>query len=295
MNIRRFCQVAVFEWFDAIRSRRAIVILVLYLAAALLGMNGAITVLGKIEAQLVVVLQLPADSSRGVVSTTLWKSKRFQRFIRSAAGDSLVYDDLCGRHPAELLSAWFAFLFVPLLTVLVAGGRAADDLHSGSVRYMITRVTRLEWSLGKYAGMAVLLAGSLLAGAFGAWAVALVRLPGSETAALLPAMLGWSAKAWCLSLAWLGLALGISHLVRSSSKATALGICAVILWSSAPVLIGRFAPSWSCMARLFPGGVDDALWRTAFPPVAAAAVWLLALGLLYLSAGAAVFARRDAR
>ncbi|MBR4938333.1 MAG: hypothetical protein IKZ22_05620, partial [Kiritimatiellae bacterium] len=128
MSVRRILQVAGFEWFDAVRSRRAIVILVLYLAASLLSMNGAITVLGKMEDQLAEVLQLPSEDSRGVVSASLWKSKRFQKMVRSALGDSLVYDDICGRHPAELLYAWFAFFYVPLLTVLVSGNRVADEL-----------------------------------------------------------------------------------------------------------------------------------------------------------------------
>lgn len=292
---RRIFQVACFEWFDAMRSRRAVVVLVLYLAAALLGMNGAITVLGKMEAQLAEVLQLPAEDSRGVVSAALWKSERFQKMVRSSLGDSLVYDDLCGRHPAELLYAWFAFFYVPLLTVLVAGNRAADELHAGSVRYMMTRVTRPEWSIGKYLGLAVLLLAGLLAGGVAAWVVAAFRIAGADLPALFPAMVSWSVKAWCYSLAWLGLALGISHLVASGAKATALGIVALVIFFMAPPLIERHLPSAALATRLFPGGVSDALWRASLEPVAAAAFWLVALGLFYLSLGAAVFVWRDAR
>lgn len=295
MSIRRILQVARFEWFDAVRSRRAIVVLVLYLAASLLSMNGAISVLGKMEGQLAEVLQLPADNSRGVVSATLWKSKRFQTMVRSALGDSLVYDDICGRHPAELLYAWFAFFYVPLLTVLVAGNRAADELHSGSVRYMITRVTRLEWSLGKYIGISALLLAGLAAGSVAAWVTAAYRLSGADIPALLPAMLIWGFKAWIYSFAWLGLALGISHLVQSGSKATALGMAAMVVWFAAPPLLERFAGEYPALTRLFPGGVEDALWRSSAEPVASAALWLVMLGALYLSVGIAVFVRRDAR
>jgi ABC-type transport system involved in multi-copper enzyme maturation permease subunit len=295
VSIRRILQVARFEWFDAVRSRRAIVVLVLYLAASLLSMNGAITVLGKMESQLAEVLQLPADGSRGVVSVTLWKSKRFQKMVRSALGDSLVYDDICGRHPAELLYAWFAFFYVPLLTVLVAGNRAADELHSGSVRYMIIRVTRIEWSLGKYIGISALLLVGLLFGSVAAWGTAAYRLFGADISALFPAMLVWGVKAWIYSFAWLGLALGISHFVQSGAKATALGIAALVVWFAAPPLLERFAGEYPALTRFFPGGVEDALWRSSFEPIASAALWLLALGILYLSAGIAVFAGRDAR
>lgn len=295
MTLRRVLEVARFELFDAVRSRRAVVVLVLYLAAALLGMNGSIAALGKMETQLVEVLRLPEEESRGVVSATLWKSKRFQGIVRSVLGDSLVYDDICGRHPAELLHAWFVFLYVPLLTVLIAGNRVADELRSGSVRYMITRVTRVEWSLGKYVGLSVLLLAGLLAGAIAAWSVAAFRLAGADIPALFPAMLLWSVKAWFYSFAWLGLALGLSHLVRSGAKATAFGVTALVVWSAAPALISKFGGRFSSLARLFPAGVEDGLWRASFEPVAAAAAWLLALGFLYLAAGAAVFAGRDAR
>jgi ABC-type transport system involved in multi-copper enzyme maturation permease subunit len=295
MSIRRILQVAGFEWFDAVRSRRAIVILVLYLAASLLSMNGAITVLGKMEDQLAEVLQLPSEDSRGVVSASLWKSKRFQKMVRSALGDSLVYDDICGRHPAELLYAWFAFFYVPLLTVLVSGNRVADELHSGSVRYMIVRTTRLEWSLGKYVGIAGLLLAGLLVGSVSAWAVAAYRLSGADIPALFPAMIVWGVKAWIYSFAWLALALGVSHLAQTGSKATAVAIAAMVVCFAAPPLIERYAENFSTLVRLFPGGVEDALWRSSPEPVAVAALWLLALGLMYLAAGAAVFIRRDAR
>jgi len=46
---------------------------------------------------------------------------------------------------------------------------------------------------------------------------------------------------------------------------------------------------------LFPYTVERSLWRASFQPVAGAAVWLLALGLCYLTAGYAFFAGRDAR
>ena len=295
MSVRRILQVACFEWFDAVRSRRATVVLVLYLAASLLSMNGAISVLGKMESQLAEMLQLPAEDSRGVVSATLWKSTRFQKAVRSALGDSLVYDDICGRHPAELLYAWFAFFYVPLLTMLVAGNRVADELHSGSVRYMIARVTRLEWSLGKYMGISGLLLAGLAVGSAAAWGVAACRLSGADVPALFPAMMAWGVKAWFYTFAWLGLALGISHLSRSGSKATALGIAATVVWFAAPPLLKNFAGGYPALRLIFPGGVEDALWRSSLEPVAYAALWLAALGLMYLSVGAAVFARRDAR
>ena len=297
MSFRRVWQAGLFELFGALRTRRAAVVLSLYLAASLLCMNGAITVLGRMESQLAEVLrvQKTEDGRSGVISRTLWQSAQFQRIARRAVGDSLVYGDISGRHPVELLYAWLTFLFVPLLTVLIAANRVADDVHSGAVRFMITRVSRLEWSLGKYIGTALLLAAGLAVGAMAAWGVAALRLSGADIPALLPSMLAWGAKAWALSLAWLGLALGVSHVARTGARATSLGVLAMVAWSAASSSLAHFGGRFAVLSRLFPSAVEGSLWRSSFEPVASASLWLLVLGLAYLTAGYAFFARRDAR
>ena len=297
----RTIRVALFELAAAVRTRRAIVLVALYLAWSLLGMSGAITALGKMEDRLAEILQVEkVEGKSGVVSAALWKSKPFQQLVRSVVGDSLIYDDIVGKHPAELIYAWIVFLAVPLLTVLVATRRVAEEVKSGAAKYMLLRVTRLEWTLGKYLGIALMMLAGLLVGAIAAWIVAAFRLSGADIPALLPAMIVWSVKAWFLSLAWLGLALGVSHLFKSGAKADAVAILLMIAFSVVPAILKDFGSAWLggkllVLVRLFPSSVDAALWRSSFLPVAASATWLVMLGLLYLSVGHAVFARRDVR
>ena len=295
-GLHRLLQVTLNECQMALRSRRALVVMILSLAAALLSMNVTITSLSKMETQLAEVLQLPVDARSGVVSTTLWRSKSFQKIVRHGVRDSLIYDDICGRHPVELLHAFFSFLFMPILTILAAGNRIADDLHTGAVRYMLTRVTRFEWSLGKYLGFALLLLPALLLGGCAAWGLAAFRLGGHDVGNLLPAMLGWSVKAWILTLSYLGLALGASHLTVSGAKATTFGIVALVTVHAGPALITRLTPEqFHLVNNLFPTQITDALWRTTWEPVTWAVLWSFALGLLYLTVGYAFFARKDAR
>ena len=297
----RTIRVALFELAAAVRTRRAIVLVALYLAWSLLGMSAAITALGKMEDRLAEILQVEkVEGKSGVVSAALWKAKPFQQLVRSVVDDSLIYDDIVGKHPAELIYAWIVFLAVPLLTVLVATRRVAEEVKSGAAKYMLLRVTRLEWTLGKYLGIALLMLVGLLIGAIAAWIVAAFRLSGADIPALLPAMIVWSVKAWFLSLAWLGLALGVSHLFKSGAKADAVAILLMIAFSVVPAILKDFGSAWLggkllVLVRLFPSSVDAALWRSSFLPVAASAIWLVMLGLLYLSVGHAVFARRDVR
>ncbi len=297
--VRRIFQIARAEWSDAVRSRRALVLLVLYLLCAVGCMYGTISIFGKMEKELVKVLQLPANEQTGVVSATLWKSKPFQGMVRAVVSNQLVYNDISGRHPVELVSAWFSFLFAPLLVALVAGNRIADDLRSGAVRYAIVRCTRGEWTLGKYLGQALMIACALAVSSVAAWCVALCRLSGVEVGALLPSILGWGLRAWIYSLAWLGVALGASHLTRSGSRATALGIFAIVGLSILPTVLFWCAKwlAWPWLENfdlLAPSAAKGFLWRRGFAPFAAATGHLLALGLTYLALGSAVFRRRDA-
>ena len=286
-SLMRIVQTAFCEWENALRSRRALVLLLLYLASAVLCMNGTISALGKMERELVRVLNLPDSGKTCVVSETLWKSKSFRGIVASCVEDRLVFEDISKRHPVELLYAWFAFLCAPILVVLVSGTRVSDDLRTGVARYMLVRVTRLEWTLGKYAGQALMIASALAVSAAGAWCVALCRLPTETAVRLFPSMLGWGASAWFYSLAWLGIALGLSHLTRSGMRATALGILAL----GACAVLPYFFPS---IELFVPSGALSGLWRTSFTPQAVAVFHLVTLGLVYLMAGAAVCARRDA-
>ena len=303
MSFRRLFLSAASELLSAVRSRRAIVVLILYFAASLLCMNVAISILSKVEVHVSEALQVEVSdaSKEGAASASLWRSKKFQKIIRANIEDPRLYDEIKDRHPAELLYAAITFFFIPLLTILVGANRIADDLRSGAVRYMITRVTRLEWSLGKYLGMALLLVLGLLLGAFAAWAVAFFRLGGADIARLLPTMLLWSVKAWFLSLAWLGFAMCFSHMFRSGAAATATAIGAFV---GSYLLSGAFAffahmgvlPGlFETLDLLHPSSWKEGLWRASPAPLGASAAFLLMLGLLYHLLGYATFARRDAR
>ncbi len=298
-SLFRIGQVMLAECAGAVRSRRALVILVLYLLSAVFCMTGTINILGKMENELSKMLMLPESEKTGVVSVTLWKSPAFQGMVRSGLRNDLVYNDIEGRHPAELIYAWFAFLCAPLLAVLVAGNRVSDDLKSGAVRYALVRVTRMEWTLGKYLGQVAMVALALASSALGAWLVVVCKLYGVGTFELLPAMFGWGLRAWLYALAWLGLALGVSHLTRSGSRATAIGLVALAIFTVWPGLLKLWARSFGCpwldhFDALVPSSALLSLWRQSVAPLFAGGVHLLVLGLTYLMFGHLVFARRDA-
>ena len=298
-GIRQTWLVASYEWFDALRSRRALVVLLLYLAAAVCNMYWSINLLHKLETELATALQLPATEQAGVVSTALWKSKPFQRMMKQMTQNDLVLNDITGKHPVELIYAWFAFFYTPLLVVLVAGSRIAEELGSGTVRYAVFRTSRASWSLGKFAGQVFMVGLALILSGASAYVVAKIRLSGSGTPDLFLNMVQWSARAWIYSIPYLGLAMGLSHLTRSSGKATVMGIIAITACFALSIMIRHFSADegWRALlphlGLLLPDGHKMSLWRNAAAPLVSGTVWLTTLGLCYLLAGYAVFRKRD--
>jgi len=298
-ELQQIWRVACHEWFDALRSRRALVVLLLYMAAAVCNMNWSINLLHKLESELVTVLQLPPSEHAGVVSTTLWKSKPFQRIMKQMAENNQVLQDITGKHPVELIYAWFAFFYTPLLVVLVAGNRISEDLGSGAVRYAVFRTSRACWTLGKFFGQALMIGLALVLSGIGAYAIAKYRLAGSGAPDLFLNILQWSIRAWVFSIPYLGLAMGLSLLTKSGSKAIVMGIIAITVCFVIAILLRHFTADtgWRAylpyLGLLVPDAHKMDLWRNSLAPLVTGSFYLTTLGFCYLFTGYAFFRRRD--
>ena len=297
--LARIGRVAVTEWAVAVRSRRALVVTLLFLAVSGGLMYALVSVFASLEETLVETLNLPSSDSTGSVTMTLWKSKPFTRMIQHFAGSSLVFVDIQGRHPIVLAYAMLVFWCAPLLTLMVSASRVADDIRSGAARYWLVRVTRTEWSLGKMLGEALMLATAMGIGALAADAVVCARLPLADGIRLLPDVLDWTVRAWGYAFAWLGIFMGLSHLVKSGGKATALGVLAMLGAAAWEPMLRNLAENVAGLGwvghldALVPGSAWTLLWRRSPAVVLQGVVHLAALAFLYLALGAAVLRRRD--
>ena len=297
--LARIGRVAVTEWAVAVRSRRALVVTLLFLAVSGGLMYALVSVFASLEETLVETLNLPSSDSTGSVTMTLWKSKPFTRMIQHFAGSSLVFVDIQGRHPIVLAYAMLVFWCAPLLTLMVSASRVADDIRSGAARYWLVRVTRTEWSLGKMLGEALMLATAMGIGALAADAVVCARLTLADGIRLLPDVLDWTVRAWGYAFAWLGIFMGLSHLVKSGGKATALGVLAMLGAAAWEPMLKNLAENVAGLGwvghldALVPGSAWTLLWRRSPAVVLQGVVHLAALAFLYLALGAAVLRRRD--
>ena len=299
MSVARVFSVAVADVATSLRSRRALVMILLFAAVSAFIAYALVSGFAAIEREVVAALGLPAADNPCAVTATLWKSKPFMRFANGVAGGNLVFADIIGRHPLVLAYAFFMFSTVAILTLLVSAPKIADEIRTGAARYWLVRTTRGEWSLGKFLGETALVAVSLSAGSLSAWAVVAFRLPGSTGAVLLPDFLDWTARAAVYAFAWLGLFTGISHIARSGGKAVAFSIMAMIALSVWPVTLGNAAESWPFLSFvtgldvLAPHSAMSLMWRRAPAALVRGVFHLSAISFLYAGIGAAIFRRRD--
>ena len=286
------------ECQDALRSRRALVVILLFMAAALLTMNGFLTILLRLENELAETLQLPAAEQPGAVVDALWRSDRFHRMVARAVRSEELVRDLVGMSPIALVYAGLLFFYTPLLVALAAPVRVAEELAGGSVRYVLIRASRLSWSVGKFLGQAAVLVVALLCSGLGAWVLVRMRMAGASDWRHGAEMLFWAGRAWVYGMAFLGMVLGVAHVTRSPSRCTAIALLTVFLVGTLAWASERYAgPGWRQMGYvihpLLPQAHRLDLWRSSAAHAVPAAVMLLALGTGYLLAGYAWFRRRD--
>ena len=290
--------VARHELQDSIRSRRVIVLLLLYLAGSAVGTAFFIGVLQRIETQLVESLGLATAGATGNVTATLWKSAAFRGILTHLIGDRTLAESLLAIPPLALYYGWLSFAFAPALVMLTASVRVSEEVWSGSVRFVLFRAGRLQWCLGKFAGQAAQIFAALILSAAAAWAVGCLRMHAFDPAANAAAMLVFAVKAWLYSLAFLGLATGISQVCGAPNLALALGFIGLIALSVLTEVSRHFAGAgarrlWDLANLLTPGGHRLDLWWGDAAHVVPAAVFLLALGGAYLLLGYLFFSRRD--
>jgi ABC-type transport system involved in multi-copper enzyme maturation permease subunit len=295
---RQFLIVTRHEIVDAFRSKRAITLILLYLLGSIAACNVFVYFLHQIETELVKAMGLVPYNEAGGATRALWKSDHFRHMLTGLIGDRELTVRLLSIPPLAIFFGWVSLFFTPLLVVLMSTPRIAEEVGTASARFVLFRTTRGTWCCGKFAGQAVLLLSALLLSASAAWVVGLVRMPSFDSIQSLTAIISYGLKAWVYSLAYLGLALGVSQLTRSPVIATGIGLVLMTLLTVTATTSNHWrGPGWfrilDITCALTPKGNHMALWHSDLAHLVPGLIILPALGFLYFAAGHFFFARRD--
>jgi len=290
--------VARHELADSVRSRRALVVLVLYFLGALAATLLFVKVLHEVENRVESALGVAKSERAGGATSALWKNEFFRETLISLTGDRKLALELLSLPPLGVFYGWLSFAFAPLLVILLCATRITEEVWSGSVRFVLFRTSRLAWCAGKFLGQACLVLAALLLSGAAAWLVGWFRLAGFDPAANAAAVAFFAIKAWVYSLAFLGLAMGVSQLVSGVNMAAALGFLALVVTGilgavSDHLAGGGWGRLWLLVHMLTPGGHKMDLWRLDVAHSLSAAIFLAGLAAVYMLAGHTRFSRRD--
>lgn len=296
--LTQFITVAAYELVDAIRSWRAIVLLVLYLLGSVVSCVFFIKVLHKVEVDLVESMGLTASSEPGRTTRVLWESKDFRKIVTRLVGNRELAEQLLSVPPIVLFYSWLSLTFAPLLVMMLASSRIAEEVYTSSIRYVLFRTERSTWILGKLTGQAIMLAVALLLSGAGACLTAWIRMPGFSPLEGLVPLLVFSSKAWIYCFSYLGLAFCVSQWCRSPVMATAIGLLLMIVVSIVAGVstykLGQGGSSlWNLLYHITPQGHRLDLWYPNWSRFAPAGCMLIVLGFCYFFLGYGVFSRRD--
>lgn len=291
--------IAAFDFFESIRSKKALALLALYCLGSIAAMTLFVNVALAFESTMADVLSVGQTDSTGAMTEEIMRTREMRQFFEQAVGDKEIAAALVRIPPLALFYGWIAITFIPLLVTLTSGDAIPTELASGSARYALFRVDRLTWALGKFLGQGVLMSAGILGGAICAVLIDWILVTSSHRGLTVLWLFRLSGRAWVYGFAYLGLAVGLSLFTRSVNAARAITFVALFAVGIGGNLLEidwtlRHFPFLApTLSTLFPQGHDLDVWRVTFLDRMPGMVMLLALGLCYFSAGYLWFSRRD--
>jgi ABC-type transport system involved in multi-copper enzyme maturation permease subunit len=286
--------VATFDLLESLRSRKAVVLLLLYAVGAL-GASGIF-----IRILIAIRERLEEQVGQAVDMKQMMDSPGMARVVGALAGDNDVANAIVAIPPLALFYGWLAMNFVPLLVLFTSADAIAGDVNSGAVRFSLFRTDRISWAAGKLIGQTALMAVGVLVGALACWLTGLLWLDGMPAGATAWWLLRISGRSIVYSFAYLGMVMCASQLTRTGARAGGLALLVMFFCSAAGSLltiepIVEQAPGLvGALSKLFPGGHYMWLWHPGWFESGTAMLGLVAIGLCFFALGFWRFSRRDA-
>lgn len=293
--------IAQHEFFDALRSRRVLIMLLLFIGGAIAGTLMFVEVLETFEVTLAKALAVAEPGKAGAMTTQLMRSPELVHMLARFLDDETLAKELVDLPPLALFYGWLGLMFLPALIMLTSAEAISGELTNGSLRFSLVRTARLSFSLGKLTGQTLLMLLGVCTGALAVWLTGYFSLASfdAQGTALWLSLL--SMRIAVFAFAYVGLAVGLSHLTRRVPLSRALALGSLMLFA---VLYGvgknsetvreHAGEAIDTLLMLLPRSHMLALWQPSLIERLPALVMLVALGLVYFSLGYLYRARRDA-
>lgn len=158
--------IAGFDLRESMRTRRALVMALLYLLVSAISSYIYVQVIKVAEEATAEMIGTMADAGEKMAASAavgLAQDQGYQALLLLVAGgDTHVAAHLATFPPMVLIFAWFSLGFLPWLIALTSYDLVAGDLHLRTVRFVALRTSRGAFVLGKLLSQLLLVA--LIAG-----------------------------------------------------------------------------------------------------------------------------------
>ncbi|MGA2053328.1 MAG: ABC transporter permease subunit [Opitutales bacterium] len=316
--------VAGFELREMLRSRRAFLIVALYLLVAAFATFNFVRLLnvtqnltqapprwqrrdvpapnpatsGHVEAhpfQPPPATAVPKGPSQGAFFSR-WSP--FRGILSDQVTDPTTVDFLVAKPLIALFFMLVCLLAVPILIMITASESIAQEHQTRGVRFTALRTGRVEFVVGKVLGQAFLMAVVVLLSAglclaMGAW-----KLADFEWGPAISAMLVFWPRIVAFCVPFVGLASLCSMNCSSALSARAFALIGIGAVWMVHGLTGYYADTslagfFNVLDQFEPYAHESELWTATYATVGPAMAILVGLGVLYVAVGLIFYSRRD--
>lgn len=296
-SLRDISLIARFEVLRAIRTWRALALLMLYG----IGYGGAsyifVAILHGLENQVARQLGVATTDTPGALLGALVDSDMFQELILGMTGNERLVEEITAIPPLAVFAMWFGLLLIPFFAASSSAECISIDLGSRALRYEALRTGRLELVLGRFAGQLTLTAMASLVAVCVTWCIGMWAMVGNAPLGLAVALVLMTTKAWCFSVPFAGFGVAASTMTTSAAWARVLAIGGTAGSWLLYALVSYFEDSdYSLVAdigfQLLPQGWMHLLWEPGLGWLPAALVCIV-MGMAAIGIGYARFQGRD--
>lgn len=286
--------VASFDLLESLRSRKAIVLLAMYMLGAIGASGIFIRLLSAIRER------LEEQVGQAVDMKQMMESPGMARVVGALAGDEAVAGAIVTIPPLALFYGWLAMNFVPLLVLFTSADAISGDVSSGAVRFSLFRTDRVSWAVGKLIGQTSLMAVGVLVGAVACFLTGLIWLDGMPVGDTALWLLRISGRTIVYSFSYLGMVMCASQLTRTNVRAGGLALMFMFFCSvagsvvQAEFIVEQAPTFFLAISKLFPGGHHLFLWHPGLFESSTAMLGLVSIGLGFFALGFWRFSTRDA-
>ena len=291
--IRNILEIVIYELQAAVATRRALMVIGLYLASGVLGSLAYVASISKIEEKAMEgFIDQGASAEEAANAISVIGDQAYEKIISTFVGapqeelNPMLIDS-----PILPVFLWASLIFLPLLILMTSFDHVVGDLNNRSICYQLLRVSRRETLLGKTLAQMLLYCIITLINAGCLLLLGISMLESLDVGLTLPGLI----LAWALLIpvgfAYLAITTFASTIARQPFSA--LVITVFILFG---LKIQGILGDWlglPFLQYLKPSHYETGLWMVSSTDVIGSIAAYIAFGLFFLFLADRTMAGRD--